>query len=303
MNNLAVAYKSRYRARETVFQVILGILLSAIAAVMILPMVYVVAVSFTDATIYVPNQLTFWPSKWSLDAYRYILAGPGFTNALKASLFLTIVGTPLNLMVTAGFAYALSKPELPGRRVLLALVLFTMLFSAGLIPGYLLVRGLGLLDTWWAIILPGIADAWSLLVFKSFFQSIPRELEDAARIDGCNDLVIFWRIVLPLSKAPLATFGLFFAVGYWNTYFSAIIYIKDATMWPLQVMLQQVVLTAAASRFLSSEAVAQLQLMQALPQETVKMATVVIVTAPILLVYPFLQGYFAKGVLLGSIKS
>jgi len=302
MNRAAAVFRSRYRLGEFVFQLALALILLAIAAIMILPMLYVIAVSFTHAEAYVPNRLILWPKKWSIDAYRFVLAGPGFLNAFRASLFLTVVGTPLKLLVVASFAYALSKQDLPGRTPMLSMVLFTMLFGAGLIPNYLLIKNLGLINSWWALILPSFPDAWSLMVLKSFFQSLPPELEDAAQIDGSSELGIFFRIILPLSKAPLAAFGLFFAVGFWNTYFSAILYLNDAEKWPLQVMLQQVVMLSQIESFLDPGLVADLKLMKVIPPETVKMATVTIVIAPILMVYPFLQKYFAKGVLLGSVK-
>jgi putative aldouronate transport system permease protein len=303
VSRAAAVLRSRYRLREFLFQLVLGCILFLIAVVMVGPMLYIMAVSFTDSSVYMPNTFYIWPQKWSTLAYRYVLAGSGFTDAAKASLFITLVGTPIKLMILAAFAYMVSKPALPGRRTIMGLILFTMLFHGGLIPSYLLLKNLRLLDSWWAIILPATHDPWALLVLKSFYQTIPAEIEDSAKIDGASEVGIFFRIVLPLSKAPLAAFTLFFAVAFWNTYFAAIIYIKDSTKWPLQVMLQQVVLThSAASRFLSSEAVEKLKLMQQIPSEMVKMATVMIVTAPILVVYPFLQKYFAKGVLLGSIK-
>jgi len=302
MHAKRVMPRSNYRAWELLYQLVLGTVLLLIAAIMLIPLLYVLAVSFTDPSVYKSGKLILWPEKWSLSAYRLVLSGNGFGNALQASLFITLVGTSLSMFVSSTFAYMLSKPELPGRRVILALVLFTMLFSPGLIPHYLLVRSLGLLNSWWALILPVVTNAWTLLVLKSFFQTLPRELEEAAKIDGANDIYIFFRIIVPLSKAPLAAIALFFAVGYWNTYFTAVIYLTDATKWPLQVMLQQVVMASNISRFTSSEVSAQLQLMQRIPSETIKMATVVIVTLPILVVYPFLQKYFAKGVMLGSIK-
>jgi putative aldouronate transport system permease protein len=295
-------FANNYRLGLLIYQIILGFFLVVLAAIIIVPLLYVFAVSFTDPMVYDPNKFVLWPERWSIDAYRYLLAGRGFMLSLSASVFITFVGTPLTLMVTATFAYVLSKPRLPGRKPLLMMVLFTMLFSPGMIPAYLLIRSLGLIDSWWALILPGLTNAWSLLVMKSFYQTIPTELEDAAKIDGCSDMGVFFRIVLPLSTAALAAFTLFFAVGYWNIYFSAIIYLNDASKWPLQVMLQQMVIASNASRFLDSAAVTQLQLQRAIPPETVKMAAVVIVTAPIVVVYPFLQKHFAKGVLIGSVK-
>lgn len=287
---------------DRLFTVSLYIFLFIMSAAMIFPLLYVLSVSFTDPKAYVPDQLTLWPKQWSLSAYEYILSGGAIVNALKSTLFITAVGTPISLVVTTSFAYMLSKSYLPGRNVMLLLVLFTMLFSPGMIPNYLLIRSLGLLDSLWALILPMATNAWSILVMKSFYQSIPSELEDSARIDGCNDLQIYTRIILPLSKAPMAAFTLFFAVAYWNVYFSALLYLRDSTKWTLQVILQQVVLASNASQFVDSAVASQMDNIVAMPPETVKMATIILVVAPILLVYPFLQKHFAKGVLIGSVK-
>lgn len=178
------------------------------------------------------------------------------------------------------------------------MVLFTFLFGVGLVPNFLLIKELGLLNSLWSLILPGLTNAWSVFVLKSFFQGLPDSLEEAALIDGCNELKVFFRIVLPLSLPALAAFGLFFAVGHWNTYFTAVMYIHDAHKWPLQVLLQQLMVSQSA---LGSAEVRE-TLEHTLPEETVKMAALVVVMAPILVVYPFLQKYFAKGVLLGSVK-
>jgi putative aldouronate transport system permease protein len=290
------------RRTETIYQLCLVAILAVISLSMIAPFFYVLAVSFTDSSVFKSHELILWPKKWSITAYEYVLNGHGFTSALRSSLFITLVGTPLALLVSATMSYMVSKPTLPARKWILRLIVFTLLFSPGLIPNYLLVRELGLLDSWWSLILPMVSNAWTILVMKSFFQTIPHELEESAKIDGANDLQVFWRIILPLSKAPLAAFTLFFAVGFWNTYFNAIIYINDSAMWPLQVYLQQIVLAANASQFINSEAVLQMELAGGLPEETIKMASVVLVMAPIVMAYPFLQKHFAKGVMIGSVK-
>lgn len=278
------------------------LLLFLFSATIILPFLYIISVSFTDPSVYVQHTLKLWPEKWSLEAYRYILAGGGFSIALKASLFITLIGTPLALIVSSSFSYMLSQKQLPGRDVILGLVVFTILFSPGLIPNYLLMRSLGLLNSWWSIILPVMSNAWTLLVMKSFYGSIPKELEESATMDGCNELQTYWKIIIPLSKAPLAAFGLFFAVAYWNTYFNAILYINDAAKWPLQVFLQQTVMASNLSAFVNSEAATVAEMMTTVPTETLQMAVIIFVTLPILLVYPFLQKHFVKGVMLGSIK-
>lgn len=290
--------KTRRSLLSTVPDVTIYTVLIATALAMLFPFVYVIAVSFTDPSVYVTGEVILFPKRWSFDSYRYILSSNSFLHSLQSTVFITVVGTLLNLAFSASFAYAMTKTELPGRGAMLSMVLFTFLFGAGLVPSFLLVRELGLLDSLWSLILPGLTNAWSIFVLKSFFQGLPDSLEEAALIDGCNDLKVFYRIVLPLSLPALAAFGLFFAVAHWNTYFTAVMYIQDAEKWPLQVLLQQLMVSQSA---IGSAEVRE-TLEHTLPEETVKMAAVVVVMAPILVVYPFLQKYFAKGVLLGSVK-
>lgn len=301
---LAGAVKTKsYKRSEQMYQAVLGFFLGLLALLMLFPLYYVISISFTDASVYREGEFVLFPARLSIAAYEWVLAGRGFWNSFRASLFLVAVGTPLVLLFNSACAYMVSKPDLPGRRLFMGYLLATMLFGAGMIPAYLWIRQLGLLNTWWSLILPGVVSPWTVFVLKSFFQGLPRDLEDAARIDGCNDLQTFWQIVLPLSKAPLAAIGLFAAVGYWNTYFSAVLYISDSDKWPLQVTLQQIVLSANLAQFQDAEIANQLMMrLHQVPPETVKMAATVLVIAPILLVYPFIQKYFAKGVLIGSIK-
>ncbi|MBT2757842.1 carbohydrate ABC transporter permease [Mesobacillus foraminis] len=287
--------------RENLYQLFIGLILSLIALSMVFPFIYVLAVSLTDASAYNGNSLNFWPKDWSLEAYKIIFTGEGFMDALKSTVFITGIGTPLVVVVSCMFAYMLSKKTLPARKMMLTLITFTLLFSPGLIPNYLLIKNLGLLDSLWAVILVGSANAWTILVMKSFFQSIPAELEESAKIDGCSDLGVFFKIILPLSKPMLAAFSLFTAVGYWNTYFNAIIYITDPSKWPLQVFLQQVVISSNIGEFLST-GIQEVQQKVPVPTEVLQMAAVVVVTLPVIIVYPFLQKHFAKGVMIGSVK-
>ncbi len=286
------------RAKRFIGQSILNTILFMIAATMVLPVIYVIMVSFTDASVYEAGQFVLWPKKWSLEAYIYILRGSGFLNALKSTLFITLIGTPTSIIFNAGIAYMLSKRTLPGRNIINTLVMFTMLFGAGMIPSYINMSNLNLLNSWFAIILPGTCGAWTVMVMKSFFQNIPVELEEAAKIDGCGQLRIFSIIVLPLSKAMLATFTLFNAVSYWNTYFSAVMYITKASMQPLQVFLQKIVLSSNYSDVIDLANAPTSDL----PEEVIKMATVVIAILPIMAVYPSLQKHFAKGVMVGAVK-
>jgi len=283
-------------------QLAIGGVLFLLAFMIIFPFFYIFSVSFTDGSVYQIDRLALWPEKWSTDAYQFVLSGKGFISSFYASIFITCIGTPLAILISCMMAYMLSKNYLPGRKYFMYLIIFTMLFSPGIIPNYSLVKEIGLLNSWWAIILPAATNAWTLLVMKSFFQGIPFELEESAKMDGSGDLQTFFRIILPLSKAPLAAFSLFFAVALWNTYFNAMIYLTDTLKWPLQVFLQQVVVASSISQFTDDSVLAMLTRGKAIPPEVVKMAAVVVVTLPIICVYPFLQKYFAKGVLIGSVK-
>jgi len=272
--------------------------LMVIVIVMLFPMVYVLSMSFTSAEDAARGGLILWPQNPSLDAYRAILSGGVVQRALQVSLLLTLFGTAAQMFFTTTMAYGLSRTTVIGSKPVLYLVLGAMIFSPGMIPSYLLVKELGLINNYAALIVPGLISAWNLIIVRNFFMNIPRELLDAARIDGANDLQIFYQIVLPLSKAVLAVVALFYGVAIWNLFFNAIIYLNDTAKWPIQLVLRQYVLMGtnlASAEGLQSGAAPP-------PAETIKMAIVVVATVPILLVYPFLQKYFTKGVLTGSIK-
>ncbi|MFB9275549.1 carbohydrate ABC transporter permease [Cohnella cellulosilytica] len=285
--------------RLTLFDYVNYTLLGLISLVSLFPFVYVFAVSFTDPKVYVPLEFRLFPEKWSLAAYHYILSTNSFLNALKSTTFVTLIGTVLSLAVSFSFAYALTKKSMPGRRLLLGGVIFTLVFNAGILPNYLLIKELGLLNSLWSLIWSGLTSAWSLIVIKSFLESLPPELEEAGRIDGCTDLGVFWRIVIPLSMPAIATFTLFFAVAYWNTYFNAFIYLSDSHKWTLQVLVKSLVIDSDSNGVGEAGAAGDDAI---LPQETIRMASIVLAMAPILLAYPFLQKHFAKGVMLGSVK-
>ncbi|WP_274653116.1 carbohydrate ABC transporter permease [Paenibacillus humicola] len=279
--------------RFSLFDVLNGIILILISVCVIFPFLYVFSVSFTDPDSYVPLKLYLFPDKWSLSTYKYLLSTNSFIDCFKSTAFITIVGTLFNLAVTFTLAYGISKKNVAGRPLILGFIVFTLVFNAGILPNYLLVKELGLLNSYWSLIWPSLTNAWSLLVVKSFIEALPGELEEAARIDGCNDLGVFFRIIVPLSMPAIAAFTLFFAVSHWNTYFNALIYLSDSKKWTLQVLLKTLVIDSDSSGQSDDVMV---------PQETIKMASIILVMAPILVVYPFLQKYFAKGVLIGSVK-
>ncbi len=282
---------------DRVFYAVNGFILLVITLVTLFPLYYVFILSFTDPTEYYQNRLILFPRNWSLGAYEYLLSTSAFLKATSINVLLATFGTLMSLATTAGIAYVLSIKRLRGRRFMLLAILLTTLFNPGIIPSYLVVRELGLINSIWSLILPVLSSGWYVLLMKGFFDSIPLELEEAGRIDGASDIGIWARIILPLSLPSLAAFGLFYAVGYWNTYFTAILYINDFKKMPLQVLLSNMLIDSSTG-LESSE----LSMEKRIPGETLKMAAVVISTIPILLVYPFLQKHFAKGVMVGSVK-
>jgi putative aldouronate transport system permease protein len=281
-----------------IFDVANYVFLALISLAMILPIWYVVATSF--ATELEISQRAFFliPRDISFNAYDYVFKDNALPRSLLISVFVTICGSIVNLIFTMTMAYALSRRNTPGRNIVMNMIVFSMLFSGGLIPTFLVVKSLGLLNSYWALFLPGAISAFNLIVVKSFFQEIPNEMIESGKIDGCNDLGVLWRIVLPLSKPVIATFALFYAVGHWNDFFQSLLYLSDNKMWPMQVLLRQIVLLATGNLDVQSMDPNYVQP----PDQSVKAAVIVVGTLPILMVYPFLQKHFAKGVMLGAVK-
>ncbi|WP_168119517.1 carbohydrate ABC transporter permease [Paenibacillus sp. HB172176] len=274
------------------------IFLTLFALFTVVPFLHILSVSLSDAQALKVKAFILLPTDFSLDAYRYIFSLETVPRSLLVTAGITVVGTVVNLVFTLTMAYSLARKSLVGRRSIMLVVLFSMLFNGGMIPTYLLIRQLGMLDTYWALLLPGAISAFNLIIIKNFFQQLPPGLEESAKIDGANDVAILFRIVLPLSLPVIATFTLFYAVGHWNTFFTAIMYMNDTSKWPIQVVLRQIVIVSSqlgeSAEFDASE-ISSLS-------ESIKMSVIVVATLPILLLYPFLQKYFVKGVLLGSIK-
>ncbi|WP_409343099.1 carbohydrate ABC transporter permease [Paenibacillus sp. MBLB4367] len=263
------------------------------------PLYFVIVMSLTPYTEVLKNGgFVVWPTSVTFDAFKTIFSSNTVPKALQVTVFITVVGTALNLAITTMLAYPLSKRFLPGRNIVLMGIVFTMLFSGGLIPTYMTVKATGLMNTLWALIIPGLVSSFNLLIMKTYFEGLPSEVEEAAKVDGCGDIGTMIRIVLPLSMPIMATLGLFYGVSHWNAYFGGIMYLSDRTLYPLQVVLRNMIQSPAVSQEL---AVSQSTL-NALPPETIKMATVVVATIPVLIIYPFLQKYFVKGMLLGAIK-
>ncbi|WP_168119860.1 carbohydrate ABC transporter permease [Paenibacillus sp. HB172176] len=262
----------------------------------VIPFVYVIASSFaTDAEI-ARRPFFVIPESVSFEAYRYIFSTNTFVRGIGVSVLVTCLGTLVSLALTLTMAYPLSKTRFFGKNAFLSIVVFTMVFGGGMIPTFLVVKDLNLLNSIWALILPIAINPFNLIVIKSFFQNLPTALEEQAKIDGCSDISVFLRIILPLSMPVIATFTLFYAVAYWNDYFNALLYIRDSAKWPIQLLLQQLLMVANVSfGEMSSDFINP-------PEESLKMAVVVVASLPIMIFYPFLQKHFAKGVMLGSVK-
>jgi putative aldouronate transport system permease protein len=277
------------------YQSIKAVVLVLFSISILAPMLLVVSTSLADnEQLTAAGGFVMWPERPTLEAYQTIFRGPMVLQSLGVSLFITVVGTLLALFVTITMAYASSRSVVFGRPVILA-VLFTLLFAPGLIPSFLMIRELHLLDSLWSLILPGIFGAFNFVVMRSFFMNIPGELIESARIDGASDWQILWKIVLPLSKAVVAVVGLFYAVGFWNSFFNALLYINDHSKWPIQLLLRNFVVQG-------SGAADGLGITTTPPPQSIQMAVVVVALVPILMVYPFLQKHFAKGVITGAVK-
>lgn len=275
------------------------IALAAIAGLMLLPFIHIFAVSFSSLEDVLRKDFILWPTNWTIDSYKVIFLSKQFIGSLGVTVTITAIGTLVSLILTASMAYALTRNVL-GQRVILLMVIFTILFNAGMIPVYLVVKSTGLINSLWALIIPGAISSFNLIVIRQFFLSIPSELSEAALIDGANEVRTFWSVILPLSKPALATFALFYAVGYWNKYFEGILYLNDARKWPVQVVLRQMVIMNETTSTLGSDVMLQLENQP--PPVTIQMAAILVATLPILVLYPFLQKHFAKGVMIGSVK-
>lgn len=289
------------RIRINTFDAVNYVLLTLICMIMVLPFVNVAAVSLSSYTAFIENPMMLWPKDFHLKAYEEILSHPLLSRSYINTVIVTVCGVVLGIFLYTISGYSLSKKHLKGRNVLLLLVIFTMLFNGGLIPNFYLMRSLGLLDTLAALVLPSVMSGFSLILMKNFMESLPEELEEAARMDGASDPYILFRIVVPLSKPIIATLCLFAAVGYWNNFFNAIVYIRSTDNWPLMLFLREIIESSKMQEIASGGNQAEWSL-NSVPTETLKYATLMVVMLPILCVYPFLQKYFVKGIMLGSVK-
>ncbi|WP_413377416.1 carbohydrate ABC transporter permease [Alkalihalobacillus sp. 1P02AB] len=282
---------------EKAFSIFNVIFLGAFALLCLFPFMHVIAQSLSSHRAIVSGEVIFFPIEITFHAYKEVFMDAHFINSFIVSVARTVVGTFFNVFFTCLMAYPLSKTYIKGRGLILFLIVFTMLFNGGMIPTYLVVRETGLLNSFWVYIIPSLISAFNLIIVKNFFQSVPAELEESAKIDGASNIRILFRIVIPLSMPVIATIGLFHAVFHWNSFFDAVIYISDRNLYPLQVYLRELIQFDQSDISLRDNFEQQL-----LATESLKAAALIASTVPILIVYPFLQKYFVKGVMLGSVK-
>lgn len=295
--NTAIKRKNKIRrsAASRIFDILNITFLVSLAFLTLYPFWDCLVVSFSSVKSYLSSDVHLWPSEWAFEGYAYMLAKKELWVSYANSLFITVVGTSLNMLVTTMAAYVLSRTYLKGRRILMFFAVFTMMFSGGIIPLYIVMQKLKLMNSLWAMILPATINTYNLIILRNFFHSLPRELEESAFLDGCTDVGVLFRIMLPISKPALATISLFYAVAHWNEFFAAVMYINEKKKWPLQLFLRSMLFENDAAYSSGGESLFLLG-------QPMKMAAVMMAIIPIMCMYPFFQKYFTKGALLGAVK-
>lgn len=284
---------------EKVFSVINILILTLAGISMLFPLLNVVAKSLSSNTAVASGMVGLLPKDFQLDTYAYVLKDSQVLSSLKVTVFVTVVGTLGSMIITIMTAYPLSKKDLKGRKVMMLMIMFAMLFNGGMIPNYLMVKSLGLLNKIGALIFPNILNIFNMIIVKSFFEELPESVEESARLDGASNMRILFSIVLPMSLPIIASIGLFYAVDYWNTYFNAVMYITKPALKPLQQYLYDLV---TQSSDLMANSMGDIDRMMNVSSESVRCASIVVATLPIVCVYPFLQKYFVKGLTVGAVK-
>jgi putative aldouronate transport system permease protein len=284
---------------DKIFLIAVYVLLSLLLIVVLYPLIYVISSSFSSPAAVTSGRVWLWPVELSLKGYNTLIHNQKVTIGYANSLFYTGVGTIISVVLTIMIAYPLSRKTFFGKNVLMMLITFTLLFSGGLIPTYLVVKQMGLIDTRWALLIPNAIWVWQVIITRSFFQSaIPDELFDASEIDGCSDFRFLRSVVVPLSKPIIAVLVLIYAVGQWNAYFDALIYLKSASLFPLQLILRSIIILNNSSN--ATDALKQVERQQL--AEALKYSLIVVTTLPVLIIYPFVQRFFVQGMLVGSVK-
>ena len=279
------------------------VLLTIFLLIIFYPLYYIFICSFSSGIAIVKNQVKLWPVGFNLDGYKAIFKYNMLVTGFGNSIFYAVVGTFTNVVITILAAYPLSRKRVPGKNFIMFLFVFTMLFNGGLIPTYLLVKDLGLLYTRWAMIIPGAMSVWNMIITRTYFQTtIPDELLEASQLDGCSDIKFLMKIVLPLSKPIIAVITLFYAVGHWNAFFNALIYLNDTKMFPLQLVLRDILISNTTnSQMLTNLSMDDIVYKENLAQ-MLKYSVIVVSSVPMLILYPFIQKYFVQGLMVGAIK-
>jgi putative aldouronate transport system permease protein len=286
---------------DKIFDFINYTLITLIVLIVVYPLYFVLIASFSDPDLVNSGNLWLWPSGITFEGYTRIIAESAIWTGFGNSLMYTAIGTSINVVMVLTAGYALSRSDLAGRNFFMMMIVFTMFFGGGMIPNYLLVKNLGMLNTIWALVIPNAVSAYNIIITRTFFQTtIPHELLEASKVDGCSNTRFFLRIVLPLSMPIVAVMILFSAVGHWNSYFNALIYLRDESLFPLQIILRSILVSNEVSESMNldmADVVAQQQI-----AELMKYGVIIISSLPVLILYPFLQKYFVKGVMIGSVK-
>ncbi|MFJ7977284.1 carbohydrate ABC transporter permease [Peribacillus sp. JNUCC 23] len=290
---------------DKVIKTFIYIFLTCALLIVMYPLIYIISASVSDPASVNSGEMWLLPKGFTLEGYRMILENNAIWRGYLNTIFYTALGTFINLAVTIPAAYALSRKDLVGRNVLMGIFVITMFFSGGLIPTYLVVKNLGLIDTIWAMVLPNAAAVWNIVIARVFFQvSIPKELEEAAIIDGCSNFKMFIKIILPLSAPIIAVMALFYGVGHWNGYFNALIYLSDKSLYPLQLVLREILVLQEMSSQNTNMTGSMAEALHSKQQlaAIIKYGVMIVSTLPIIIAYPFLQRHFVKGVMIGSLK-
>lgn len=291
----------QYSRSDKIFHVVVTVIMTIFFLIVLYPCIYVISASFSSGTAVQSGKVVLFPVDFSLEGYKTVFNTSTVWLGFRNSLFYTFVGTAINIIMTMIAAYSLSRDDLPGRNAIMMIFTFTMFFSGGMITSYMLVQSLGLLNTVWSLLLPGSIGVYNLIVAKTFIQNtIPKELLEAATIDGCSDIMYFIRVVLPLSKAIIAVLVLFYGVSHWNAYFNAMIYLNDKNLYPLTIFLREILMASQIDPSTVADPELQAHLAQA--AGVIKYALIVVSMIPVLIIYPFIQKYFVKGVMIGSVK-
>lgn len=290
----------RYKksAGEIIFDVFNYAFIIFLMVITLYPFWYIIIGSFSDPTAVAQHRgLMFWIKGFNIESYKAVFMNPNIWTGYLNTTYYLVVGTAVNLFMTVLGAYGLSRKKLYGKSAIMKIIVFTMFFSGGLIPTFLIIRSMGMVDTRWAMIVPGAISTYNMIIMRTAFQSVPDSLEESARMDGANDFTIMWKIIVPLSLPAMAVIALYYAVGHWNSFFGALVYLRSRPLFPLQLILREILISNSTDTMMTGVVADREPI-----GETIKYSTIIVSTLPILCLYPFLQRYFVKGVMIGSLK-